>query len=286
MPEKPPKNKKIVVLYHDGCRDGFGAAWAAWRKFGARAEYVGVCHDGVLPKNLKGKNVYLLDFAYPLAVTKKLLSVVKSLTIIDHHISTEKSTKLARHYLYDLNHSGAVLAWKHFHPNRRVPALLKYIEDVDIWKLALPKTRELMASLETYELKFGLWSKIARDWENFSSRKIYLEEGKAILKYQNCLIKKAVEDAEEVKFMGKRALVANFTLALNSEIGDVMRKKGFPLGIIWQKRENKIVVSLRSTGKVDSSKIAARFGGGGHKKAAAFRLPINQKFPWRKIKKN
>src|SRR3989344_1169898 len=35
-------NKKIAVLYHKGCTDGFGAAWAAWKKFGARAEYLGV----------------------------------------------------------------------------------------------------------------------------------------------------------------------------------------------------------------------------------------------------
>ncbi|OGF64093.1 hypothetical protein A2661_00055 [Candidatus Giovannonibacteria bacterium RIFCSPHIGHO2_01_FULL_45_24] len=279
------RNKKIAVLYHYGCKDGFGAAWAAWRKFGARAEYIGVNHDGFLPKNLSGKDVYLLDFGYPLGITKKLFNIVKSLTAIDHHISVEKSTKSAHKYVYNLNHSGSVLAWKYFHSHRKTPLLLKHIEDIDIWKLALPNTRELMASLETYDLDFTLWNKIARGWENPRLRKKYFAEGKAILKYQNELIRKALKDAEEVKFMGKRALVANFALSLNSEIGDAMRKKGFQLGIIWQKRGDKIVVSLRSTNKVDSSKIAIKFGGGGHKKAASFRLPINQKFPWKRIKK-
>jgi len=276
------KNKKIAVLYHKGCTDGFGAAWAAWKKFGARAEYLGIERDQPPPKNLKGKYVYMLDFTYPLDITKKLLGVVKYLTIIDHHISVEKSTKLAHRYVYDLKHSGAVLAWKHFHPRQKTPTLLKYIEDIDIWRLNLPNTRELMASLETYELNFFLWNDISKNWENYRLRKKYLEEGRAILKYQNYLINKAIKDAEEVKFMGKRALAVNFALALNSEIGDAMREKGFPLGIIWQKKGDKIVVSLRSTNKVDSSKIAMKFGGGGHKKAAAFRLPINQKFPWKK----
>ena len=32
--------KKIVVIYHDQCRDGFGAAYAAWKKFGDDASYI------------------------------------------------------------------------------------------------------------------------------------------------------------------------------------------------------------------------------------------------------
>lgn len=276
--------KKIAVLYHKGCRDGFGAAWSAWKKFGARAEYFGVNHDESSPKNLKEKDVYLLDFSYPIHEVKKLLKIAKYLTAIDHHISAATSTKLAHSYLYDIKHSGAVLAWKYFHQNKKIPILLKYIEDVDIWKMAMPYTREFMASLETYKPDFFLWNKIARDWENVAGRKRYLEEGRAILKYQNALVQKALKDAEEVKFLGHRALAVNFTLTLNSEIGEAMRKKGFPLGIIWQRRGGKLIVSLRSTEKIDSSKIAMRFGGGGHKKASAFRLPSKEKLPWKKIK--
>lgn len=279
------RNNKIVVLYHKGCEDGFGAAWAAWKKFGARAEYLGIERDKPFPKHLKDKEVYMLDFTYPLELTKKLLKIVKLLTIIDHHISVEKSTKLAHEYLYNLNHSGAVLAWKYFHPKKPIPKLLKYIEDVDIWKMSLPYVYEIAASLGTYEFEFYLWNQIAKDFENTRNLNKYIEEGKAILKYKNVLIKKALKDAEEVKFFGKRALAVNFALALNSEIGDAMRKKGFSLGIIWQQKGNKLIISLRSTNKVDSSKIAMKFGGGGHKKAAAFVLPLNQKFPWKRIKK-
>lgn len=281
------RNKKIVVLYHGGCKDGFGAAWAAWKKFGARAEYIGVNQGEPFPNNLKGKRVYTLDFSYPFDITKKLLKIAKSLVVIDHHISSKKAIQLVPEHVFnnDFTHSGAALSWKYFHPEKKVPELLKRIEEVDIWKWNLPNTRELFASLETYDTNFILWNKIANDWESAHKRQKYLKEGEAILKYQDYLIKKAIENSEEVRFLGQRALAANFALSLNSEIGDAMRKKGYSLGIIWQKKGNEIVVSLRSTNKVDSSKIAARFGGGGHKKAAAFRLPINQKFPWKRIKK-
>lgn len=277
--------KKIVVLYHKGCRDGFGAAWSAWKKFGTKAEYIGVNHDDPLPDGLKGKEIYTLDFSYPLDKTRALLKLSKLLTTIDHHISAEQSTKLAHNYVYELHSSGAVLSWKYFHPNIKVPEFLKYIEDIDIWRLSMSKTMELMASLDTYKMEFPLWNRLAKDWEKTITRKKYLEEGMAIIKYQEILVKKAVKDSEEVVFMGKKALVSNFTLALNSQIGDAMRKKGYSLGIIWQKRGDKLIVSLRSAGKVDASKIAAKFGGGGHKRAAAFRLQSKEKFPWEKTKK-
>ncbi len=277
--------KKIIVLYHQGCTDGFGAAWVAWRKFGRRAEYIAVKHDDPYPEIVKGKDVYLVDISYDLEKTKKLIKEVKSLTSIDHHISSEKSAKLAGNYLYALNHSGSALAWQYFYQNKKTPTLIKYIEDIDIWNMAMRNTRELLASLETYSQDFVLWNKISKDWERGGSRKKYLAEGTAILKYKDYLIKKAVKDGDEVTLLGKRALVVNNNLSLNSEIGDAIRKKGYPLGIIWQQKGGKLIVSLRSTAKVDSSKIAARFGGGGHKKASAFRLMAKEKFPWKKIKK-
>ena len=36
------QEKNIVVLYHADCLDGFGAAYAAWEKFGDTAEYIPV----------------------------------------------------------------------------------------------------------------------------------------------------------------------------------------------------------------------------------------------------
>ena len=32
--------KSIVVIYHGRCRDGFAAAYAAWKKFGDKASYL------------------------------------------------------------------------------------------------------------------------------------------------------------------------------------------------------------------------------------------------------
>ena len=279
-------NKKIIVLYHNKCSDGFGAAWSAWKKFGDKASYSGVNHGDPLPKIIKGKIVYLLDFSYPMDKTHKLVKNAKRVISIDHHISAEKSTKAAHEYSYALNHSGAALAWKYFHPNKKIPKLISYIEDIDLWKRILPKTMELNLALRIFPLDFKIWSKIAYDWDQKKLREKYAMEGVAMLKYENDLVSRIIEDAEDVIINKQKASVVNAPVRLASQIGDALVKgRRHPIGIVWQKKNEKFLVSLRSRSSSDVSKIAVSYGGGGHRNAAAFRLPAKIKFPWKRIKK-
>lgn len=271
--------KKNIILYHNNCADGFGGAWVARKKFGSRAKYIGVNHHEPPPKGLKGANLYLVDFGYPIKTTKKLLKIVESLTIIDHHISAEKTIELANAKLYDISHSGSVLAWKFFHPNKKIPRLLLHIEDIDIWKFRRPFTKELIAYLNSYNFDFNLWNKLAAEWEKPALIKKYIEQGKAILRYQDQIIKYTTAYAEEVNFQGYKTLAVNFPI-LRSEIGHFLYKKKPPISIIWYKINNQINVSLRSDGTVDVSKIAVKLGGGGHKAAAGFSWPAGKLMPW------
>src|SRR3989344_9666639 len=277
---------KNVFLYHKNCDDGFGAAWAAWRKFGKKGTYIGSAPSDDPPAGLTGKNIYLMDLCYRADVITKLLKTTKSLTVLDHHISSKEAIALVPNHVFnsDFTHSGALLAWNHFHPNQKVPLLLKVVEDVDIWKWKISHAHELSASLRTYKRNFSIWSRLAREWENVQTRKKYISEGHAIRKEQRAQVKSAVDDALLVRFCGYKTLVSN-SLMFVSEIGNELVKKLPPIGIIWSQRKDKIVVSLRSNGKIDVSKLAAKFGGGGHKASAAFRLELNQKLPWKIIKK-
>lgn len=279
------KNKKIAVLYHNKCDDGFGAAWVAWKKFKDKADYVGVTYGDPPPKGLTGKDIYLLDFCYPKNVLEELMKITKSLTVIDHHISMKEVVEsVPRHLFEPTKHSGAVLTWMYFFSKKPIPKILRYVEGVDLWQWKLPRIHELSASLSIYPREFKIWSRIARDWEKKLTQKKYIAEGGAIRKEQINQVKKAVEDSFLVDFCGYKTLVSN-SFAFVSEIGAALVKKHPPIGIIWAQRSDKIVVSLRSNGKVDVSKLAAKFGGGGHKASAAFRLEAEQKLPWKIVKK-
>jgi len=280
-------NKKNVVLYDgDECPDGFGGAWVAWKKFKNTAEYIGVLHSEPVPAGLKNKIIYLIDFTYPEKEMAKLAKDNIKVVSIDHHISAEKAMKFANERLFSIKHSGSVLAWKYFNPSKPIPVLLKYIEDFDLWLKKLPHHDEMFIHITLRPFNFNIWEKIEKELENKESRKIFINKGSLLLKYENKLIAKLLKNNSElVSFEGHKTLAINSPL-FNSQLGMLAEIKLPPMAIVWKMMaNNSVYVSLRSSGKIDVSKIAAKFGGGGHKRAAAFVLPSKTKLPWKFLKK-
>ncbi len=262
------KKVDTMILYHAECPDGFAASFAAWKKFGSKATYVPVYHNTKPPEEIYGKDVYTLDYSYKLEVVKEILTRVRSLTIIDHHVSNIEAVKLAGGVM-NLNHSGSVLAWRYFHPEKKVPRLFRNIEDIDIWKFKVPYTNELAEITTLYPQVYGDWDKIVREVETKEGLKKYVAEGRILLKKRDDLVSKISVYAEEVLFEGYQCLMANSPV-YTSHIGSLLYKQKPPMSIIWSRRGKKIVVSLRSDGTVDVAKIAEKYGGGGHKAAAGF----------------
>ena len=266
--------KSIAILYHADCPDGFGAAWAAWKKFGGKALYLPVRHNDPPPEESHGKAVYAVDFCYGEEVLKKFLPKVKSFTAIDHHISRRDAVaRLNNGSVYDLNHSGAVLAWKYFHPKKKVPKLLLHIEDMDLWRFRLPRTRELVEFLDSYDFDFALFDKLARGCEKKEVFKRYIMDGQALARHVDKEAKKALKNAEEITFEGYKCLMANSS-SHASYVGHKLVDKMPPIAVVWSRRGGKIVVSLRSNGTVDVAKIAQKYGGGGHQAAAGFSFEV------------
>lgn len=278
------KNPGIVVLYHQYCPDGFGAAWAAWKKFGNRAEYIGVNHKEPLPKGLKGKTVYTVDFCYSGELFENLQKTAKLLIVLDHHITQKEWVARADEFRFEMDHSGAVIAWNYFHPQKAVPRALLHIEDIDLWKFALPHTREVSALLASYPFDFKIRDAFIRGFENTEKRKRYIAEGAAILRYQQRVVRANIEVASLVEFEGHRVLASN-SFTQTSEIGNQLARSHPPFAIVWSERDGMIIVSLRSVGGFDVAEIAQQYGGGGHKAAAGFSFPVSKPFPWKRIEK-
>ncbi len=290
------KKGEIAIIYHRNCLDGFGAAWSAWKKFKNKAVYLSAEHqvNNAAIDNLTGKEtIYLLDFGYQ--TTDKIKQLTKNnqnVILIDHHVSQKPFLPFYTKSIYNENHSGAVLAWQYFHPKKPLPKLLKYIEDYDLWKFKIPHTKELMACLDVHKMDFSFWQKIVRDFELAKTRRKYLEEGRIIIKYQNQIIKRLINYAEKISFAGYSALAVNSPI-LVSEIGNLLSQKSKTFAVVWRYKKGGIEVSLRSSaGQVDVSRIAAKYGGGGHQAAAGFMIYPNKKlssknnlnFLWRKTK--
>lgn len=273
---------KPLILYHKDCPDGFSGCWAAWKFFGGSAEYLGLEHQMPVPSVLKRRDLYFIDFCYPLAVMKKVQKIAKSITILDHHESQEEAIKRASVYVYQTHHSGCVIAWNYFFPKKSVPKLLLTVEDSDLFLCKRPYTRELSAFLWLHDFNFQTWSKLAKEFEQKKTYASYVRQGKTLLAGKDKAIEKMVSrNAEEVIFEGYRVIAINTSLYYSEAGNKIYKQWSSPFAISWYYRAWKIHVSLRSDCGVDVSKIAVKYGGGGHPGAAGFSFEFKGVLPWK-----
>jgi oligoribonuclease NrnB/cAMP/cGMP phosphodiesterase (DHH superfamily) len=277
-------HKQIVVIYHKACPDGFGAAYAAWKKFGDSASYVeaGYGDKEVIP-GLAGKEVYLLDFCYELpGAMDELARTTRKLVVLDHHRTTESVVKSIPEHVYDDARSGATIAWNYFHPNTRVPQLLSYLEDGDLYRYALPETQEVYAYIIVQPQDFQVWDDIVKALEDDERRASLLTKAFSYCEYFELIAGICVQAAKKVRFEGRECYFATAIpqITMRSEIASQLYKKLPPFAIIVTAHPDGLGVSIRGDGSVDVSKIAEKYGGGGHPGSAGFFIPNGETMPW------
>jgi len=266
---KPNPNEVEIVIYHANCSDGFGAAWAAWKLLGSKAKYI-ACKHGSPPPDVTGKNVAICDFSFNNETTKKMIQDANSLVILDHHKSAVVELHDIPEAIFDMNHSGAVITWKYFHPGKEPPKLLKLIEDRDLWKWEVSYSKEFSAYFDMVPFEFEEFSK----FEDESVIESAMKQGAIILAYSKTVVKKIADKAKRRVFNGKRAYVVNSSHWM-SEIGSRLAPD-CDVAVIWfyDHEQRNIKVSLRAHhDNIDVSEFAKEYGGGGHAKAAGFSLP-------------
>ncbi len=266
--EVPQAHPPDVVLYHADCMDGFGAAWALWKRF-PEADYVPVKHGYPPPPNLQDRHVLIVDFSYGRDTITELAQQSASLFILDHHVTAQSALQDLPYAYFDMSRSGAVLAWEWAH-TQTIPWLLQYVQDKDLWHWELPHSREISAALSSYPFDFSVWDSL-----RFETLQV---EGAGIMRYENMLVSKMVEEARMVSLAGYMAPSVH-SAVLTSQIGERLAAN-HPFGIIWHEKDGRRYFSLRSKkGGVSVADIASQFGGGGHTHAAGFSVPIGEETP-------
>jgi len=267
---------KTLVIYHAGCWDGFCAAWVMRHAF-PDAEFH-AAHHGTPPPDVAGRDVFVVDFSYKRPVMVALAAAAKSLTVLDHHKTAEAdlaglAEECNRLYgvipnvLFKMDRSGGRLAWEWVHDADRSPWLVDYTEDRDLWRWALPHSREVNAALRSYPLDFATWDALA-DRDPLT----LVAEGAAILRAERVVIDQHIRHAREVEIGGHRVLCVNATTLFSEIAGELAADRPFG-ACYFDRHDGKRVYSLRSRdGGVDVSEVAKSMGGGGHRNAAGYEV--------------
>lgn len=270
-----------LCIYHGGCDDGFAAALVVWHKWPDIQFIAGVY--GKEPPDVSGKNVLMVDFSYKRPVIEAMAKKAYSLTILDHHKTAQadladleawaamEGIGASVEVIFDMHHSGAVLAWQFFHGAAPIPYFLKLIEDRDLWRFAHSETKEFSAALRTWPQDFKVWNDLIGNVNGL------VADGRPILRAHQANIEKFMADSFTEHISGYDVPCVNVPYHYASDAAHELLKRNpaAPFAAAWVKRGDGLFqASLRSEdARIDVSNIAKKYGGGGHRNAAGFQVP-------------
>jgi oligoribonuclease NrnB/cAMP/cGMP phosphodiesterase (DHH superfamily) len=305
-----------IIYYHNPCQDGVAGAWCAWNYFEEGAgsnnnkpiEYRGCKPDDDMANESKtskayltGANIYFID-VLPTRDIPGLCAIAKQVVIMDHHKTNQEyiSTLPPIANLtveFDLNRSGAQIAWDYFNPGVARPWFIDYVGDRDLWAWKLPNSRAINSGLQNqgHLDSLGNFHKFYRANKDINPdiiMKQMADCGMAIESYQTRIIDQACKNAVCLHFKDEKngiktqCWMGTITPDLTSELGNALADKPLPDGttplfsVIYSYYilNDEYRLSLRSSDKnpqaADVSAIAKSMDprGGGHKHAAGCKV--------------
>ena len=279
-------HKEIAILYHSSCPDGFGGAYAAWKKFGDTAEYIPVKYGEDPPQGLDNRDVYIVDFCYESEeVMRNIESGAKRLVVLDHHQSNKPIVEVVREHIFDAQRSGATIAWKYFHPDVPTPRLFEHLQDGDLYHYSLPDTRDIFSYLLSVPYEFSAWDTLVNAIENEPEREKILAIARNYTDYFYALSNLSIGAAKLVRFEGYECYFTSThqVMSMKSYVGNQLVLKKPPLALVVTAHPDGFGVSIRGDGTVDVSEIAKKYGGGGHPSSSGFFIPNGSEMPWTEI---
>jgi uncharacterized protein len=275
-----------LIITHKSCPDGFCASFIAHKRY-PEAEILPLNHGEPLPlEKVSGKDVLCFDFSWKTREENiQVAQTAKSLHIYDHHKTSREACEGLDFCTFDMNRSGAGLAWDYLFgkdspraqdaanaANQSIvdmykynkillemqrPWYVNYIEDYDLWNHKLIATKEVNAFLHSLDFNFPEWEEL--DEINFIAA---AERGKYVVRNNERYVKLALKQSFEGRLVIPQSIndpegklfscdysvkIVNSLYTYASEIGAALVESGADIGMTWFERgDGMIQFSLRS----------------------------------------
>ena len=267
------------VLYHSGCLDGLAAAYAAkvgLNRATIRPVLVPVNY-GEEPPDVERCYVSIVDFSYPRDVLLEVKDKAETLVVLDHHKTAQEALSGLPFALFDMNRSGAVMAWEYFNHGYTVPKLLLLIQDRDLWRFDFPETKDVSTALYSM-LDEGV--DMLHKYVEMGGLGVdeLATMGATLNKAFNKEVQMLSKHPVPITLNGVKGLAVNATSKYSSELGNLLAVESGKFGAVFylDGKRGMWNFSLRSVGELDVSEIAKAYSGGGHKNAAGFSIPCHK----------
>ncbi|MEZ5768704.1 MAG: DHHA1 domain-containing protein [Paracoccaceae bacterium] len=284
-----------LCIYHAHCADGAAAAWAVRRALGDEVEFLPMSY-GDTPPDVTGRDVVMVDFSFKLPILEIMAALSRSLLVLDHHQTAQEELaglETPRPWydhlhevpysefgylaaIFDMDRSGAQIAWDYFHPGAPRPTIIDYIADRDLWRFALPGSREINAAIASYGIYIETIDGVSAVLEHEVGRNLVSSQGAAILRTHDLNIGAVTDATMRMMTIGGTSVpVVNCPHFMASDAAGNLAEGNPFAAAYFDASDGSRRFSLRSRGPdgADVSEIAARYGGGGHRHAAGFTAP-------------
>lgn len=275
-----------LIIYHKSCPDGMCAAFVAKKRY-PEAALLARDHGLEPPyEEVKGKDVLVVDFSWRTREQNiEMASCTRSFQILDHHKTAQATLEGLSFAIFDMDRSGAGLAWDFLLGEQKLdwnpkkpetqiilprPWYVNYVEDRDLWRKQLPGTEEVNAYIMTLPYTLEGWQVL----DTITPEQAF-ELGKGALAHVKHYVREALPHAQKGTLNKYPSLIINALYMNISEVAGELAKQCDGIGIgYFERGDGKMQFSLRSRNDVDVSAIAKEYGGGGHKNAAGFQLDL------------
>ena len=264
----------MKCFYHKSDFDGICSAAIVKYKY-PDCELIGVDYDddfnlfSIVSEN---EIVYIVDFCFDKDIMVDL-NLHCDLHWIDHHKSSiEQMIDVKIKGSRIIGFGACQLTWKYLFPDKIEPISIYFLGRYDVWdhkEIEVLPFQYGLRFIENLNAESPLWAALFNEIEFIMA---IVRIGKTLMYYEKLQNEKYVKSMSyEKEFEGYRAIIVNrpmtnskiFESVYDSAIHDIM--------IIFGIKDGKYKYSLFSDKKeIDVSKIAVKYGGGGHAGASGF----------------
>lgn len=226
----------------------------------------------------EGEDIYILDFSFKPEVMNEVLKVTKNIVWIDHH---KTAFEYEDKYTEDLigirsvEKSACELTWAYLF-NDDPPYGVTLIGDFDTWKFKLAKTMEFKYGLESWDHspESDVWDHVLDDDWDYEGMQ---DSGEVIIRFRDNICKDFKLFGYETRFEGWLAFAQNLYMFGSLAFNELIDQYNVLISFVFDGQN--YTVGLYSK-KIDVSKIANQYGGGGHPGASGF---VCRELPFKKI---